>query len=81
MHRPLSLSRARTACLPNPITCLPIPRAQICLPDWPCWNRHPLEWREVPEEEEEPKKKVPKEKKEKKKEGKKDKSKAETKVE
>ena len=33
---------------------------QICLPDWPWWNRHPLEWLEVQEEEV---KKVKKEKK------------------
>ena len=36
--------------------------SQICLPDWPWWNRHPLEWLEVVEEEEPP----PKEKKKKK---------------
>jgi len=37
---------------------------QICLPDWPWWNRHPLEWLE-PLEEEEPKEKVKKVKKDK----------------
>lgn len=26
--------------------------AQICLPDWPWWNRHPLKWLEVPDEDE-----------------------------
>jgi len=26
--------------------------AVLCLPDWPWWNRHPLEWREAPDEEE-----------------------------
>ena len=26
---------------------------QVCLPDWPWWNRHPLEWLEVPEDDEE----------------------------
>ena len=24
--------------------------AVICLPDWPWWNRHPLQWLEAPEE-------------------------------
>ena len=39
------------------------PGAQICLPDWPWWNRHPLKWLEAPEDEElekEEKKKVKK---------------------
>lgn len=42
---------------------------QICLPDWPWWNRHPLEWREVPDEDEveEKKKKAKKKDKESKK--------------
>jgi len=26
--------------------------AVICLPDWPWWNRHPLKWLEVVEEDE-----------------------------
>ena len=43
--------------------------SQICLPDWPWWNRHPLEWLEpLEDEEEEAKEKVKKVKKEKKKE-------------
>ena len=27
--------------------------AVVCLPDWPWWNRHPLEWLPAEEEEEE----------------------------
>lgn len=27
--------------------------AVICLPDWPWWNRHPIEWVEAPEDEDE----------------------------
>jgi hypothetical protein len=27
--------------------------AQICLPDWPWWNRHPLPWIQVDSGEEE----------------------------
>ena len=45
-------------------TCLgSLPGTQICLPDWPWWNRHPLKWLEAPEDEElekEEKKKVKK---------------------
>ena len=37
---------------------------QICLPDWPWWNRHPLEWLEPLEEE--PEKEVGEKKKKKK---------------
>ena len=37
-------------------------RSQICLPDWPCWNRDPLEWLPEPEEEEEVEKKKKKKK-------------------
>lgn len=33
---------------------------QICLPDWPWWNRHPLEWLEPMEDEVEEKVKVKK---------------------
>ena len=40
---------------------------QICLPDWPWWNRHPLNWREVPDDEEDEEPKVEKKKKVKKK--------------
>mmetsp|Transcript_25637 Transcript_25637/g.68512 ORF Transcript_25637/g.68512 Transcript_25637/m.68512 type:complete len:110 (+) Transcript_25637:71-400(+) len=36
--------------------------AVICLPDWPWWNRHPLEWLPEPEEEEETEKKKKKKK-------------------
>ena len=39
--------------------------AVVCLPDWPWWNRHPLEWLPAEEEEEE-------QEAEKKKKGKKD---------
>ena len=38
---------------------------QVCLPDWPWWNRHPLQWIEVVEEVEEEKKEVEKKKKKK----------------
>ena len=31
--------------------------ACICLPDWPCWNRHPVAWLEVEVPTEEEKKK------------------------
>ena len=34
--------------VPSPASSHP---TQICLPDWPWWNRHPLEWLEVQEEE------------------------------
>ena len=43
--------------------------AVVCLPDWPWWNQHPVEWLPDPEddeeeeEEDEPKKKKKKEKK------------------
>ena len=44
--------------------------AVICLPDWPWWNLHPVEWlpeeEEEEEEEEEPVKKKKKDKKDKK---------------
>ena len=38
--------------------------AVVCLPDWPWWNRHPLEWLEPLEEE--PEKEVGEKKKKKK---------------
>ena len=50
-------------------------RAQICLPDWPWWNRHPLKWLEAPDLEEEEELKA--EKKAKKKKEKAEKAKAE----
>jgi hypothetical protein len=41
---------------------------QLCLPDWPWWNRHPLNWLEAPEEEEEEEEVAATEKRKKKKE-------------
>lgn len=37
---------------------------KVCLPDWPWWNRHPLEWLEPLEEDPEPEKKKKKKPKE-----------------
>ena len=73
--RVLGSARVNKTCLPTHLTRLinpctvPYLASQICLPDWPWWNRHPLEWLEpLEDEEEEPKEKVKKVKKEKKKE-------------
>ena len=52
-------ARSPRAARPDPSSCA----SQVCLPDWPWWNRHPLNWLEVPEEEDE----KPTEKKKKKK--------------
>ena len=40
-------------------------RPQICLPDWPWWNRHPLTWIEALSAEEEEEEALEKKKKKK----------------
>ena len=48
---PACTSRSHRSCSPDSAHSCATHR-QLCLPDWPWWNRHPLEWREAPDEEE-----------------------------